>query len=215
MHLSEQEKNIYNEYLRASRKNKPFRPRKDFEKLDDDTKIVVHQLRAFFDSFPAIRVRDFFEAGFNDIEYQPIEFFKSLRAIKKYNVYIADKIANIDSDWFVEFARESLLFVYSFCKDNNIAVSDYINCRAPSGIPWCIIHLKELKICLFLILAFPGGENKLFEYSSDIRDYLGDEFLRELPKHRAIFLRSTKSKDVLLKGVQLITKTKTTQHKIT
>lgn len=204
MHLSEFEKNIYNEYLRAQRKNKPFNARKKFDDLDDETIVVLKQLGSFFASVPNIRIKDFFDAGFKDNEFQPIAFFKTMRAIKTYKLYVDQKLAETDEEWVLNFIKESLMFIFSFCKQNNAHTKDYLNLIAPSGIPWFIIHLKDFKICLYSVLDFESFDNKLMEYSSEAMQVLGDAFFKELPKHRTAFFASKKCKSVARDGLKLI-----------
>lgn len=212
MHLSEFEKNIYNEYLKAQRKNKPFNARKKFDDLNDETFVVLKQLGSFFASFPSIKIKDFFDAGFLDNEFQPIAFFKTMRAIKTYRLYVEQKLTEVDEEWVLNFIKESLLFIFSFCKQNNVNTRDYLNLVAPSGIPWFIIHLKDFKICLYSILDFHNFENKLIEYSNEIMQVLGDVFFKELPKHRTAFFASKKCKITARNGLKLIQLTQTNQQ---
>jgi hypothetical protein len=213
MHLSDFKKTIYNVYLQALRKNRPFTNRKKFDDLDDEVVVVLKQLNTFFASFPNIKIKDFFDAGFADNEFQPIAFFKTMRAIKTYKSYIDQKLANADEEWVLSFVKESLLFIFSFCKQNSIDVKDYISAVAPSGIPWFIIHLKEFKICLYSILDFAGFDSKLLEYSSEAMQVLGDGFLKDLPKNRTAFFASKKCKSMARNGLELIqTNTNTNKH---
>ena len=215
MHLSEFEKSIYNEYLRAQRKNKPFTARKNFDDLDDETIVALKQLGSFFSTFSNIKIKDFFDAGFKDNEFQPIAFFKTMRAIKIYKLYIDHKLANVDEQWVINFVKESLLFIFSFCKQNNVQTGEYLNLVAPSGIPWFIIHLKEFKICLYSVLDFHNFDNKLFAYSSEAAQVLGDSFLKELPKYRTAFFASKQCKKVVRDGLKLILNNKQTNNKQT
>lgn len=204
MHLSDFEKNIYNEYLRAQRKNKPFTARKKFDDLNDETFVVLKQLGSFFAMFPGIKIKDFFDAGFLDNEFQPIAFFKTMRAIKTYKAYVDQKMADADEEWVLSFVKESLLFIFSFCKQNNIQSKNYLCAVAPSNIPWFIIHLKDFKICLYSILDFHNFDNKLLEYSSEAMQVLGDAFFKELPKHRTAFFASKQCKNIARNGLKLI-----------
>lgn len=204
MHLSDFEKNVYNEYLRAQRKNKPFNARKKFDDLDDETVVVLKQLSSFFASFPNIKIKDFFDAGFESNPFTPIAFFKTMRAIKTYKTYVDQKLNNADEEWVLNFVKESLMYIFSFCKQSNASAKDYLNMVAPSGIPWFIIHLKDFKICLYSILDFHGFDNKLLEYSSEAMQVLGDSFFKELPKHRTAFFASKQCKNIARNGLKLI-----------
>lgn len=212
MHLSDFEKSIYNEYLRAQRKGKPFTPRKQFDDLKEQHVVALKQLASFFTSLSNVKPRDFFNAGFVDSDFQTLEFFKTMKAIKLYNLYIADQLNKVDEDWTIDFVKSSMLFIYSFCKNNNIALKDYLNANAPAGFPWFIVHLKDLKICIFALLAFQGFETKLLQCSTDAQQILGDDFLREMPKHRTNFFASKKCKNIARQGLELINKQNKTNN---
>ena len=214
MHLSEFEKRIYNEYLKALRRGKPYSTRKNFDKVDDETFVCLKQLSQFFLSFPHIRIDAFFDAGFKDAEYQPLSFFKSMRAIKLYNVYMNDKLNKADDEWVLSFVKESLQFVYKFCKENNIGIDEYIDNESPSGVPWYAIHLKEFKVCIYLLLAFPMFENKLMQHSDEIELILGKEFIQNFARHRTMFVTSNKCKKIARAGLDILkTETKLKQTK--
>lgn len=207
MHLNEFEKSIYNEYLRAQRKGKPFTPRKDFSEIEDEQFVLLKQLASFFASFSNIKPRDFFNAGFANSDYQPLNFFKTLKAIKLYNIYIAEQLSNADEEWTINFVKESMVFIFTFCRDNNIAVDKYLDITSPAGLPWFVVHLKELKVCLFALFAIQDFENKLYCNIDDVAVVLGDEFLKELPKHRTNFFASKKCKNIARQGLNLIKQT--------
>ena len=206
MHLSDFEKRIYNEYLKAQRKGKPYTLRKNFDKVDDETLVCLKQLSEFFSSFPDIRLTDFFNAGFEDADFQPITFFKSMRAIKMYNRYIGNKLNKADDEWVIDFIKTSLLFIHKFCKTNNIAIDDYLNCEAPAGVPWYVIHLKNFNVCIYLLLAFQDFENKLLQHSDAVAMTLGDDFLKDVARHRTMFVTSTKCKLIARNGLDMLRK---------
>lgn len=212
MHLSEFEKHIYNEYLKALRKGKPYNTRKNFDKIDDETFVCLKQLSQFFASFPHIKIDVFFEAGFKDSEFHALSFFKSMRAIKLYNVYMNDKLNKADDEWVLSFVKESLQFIYKFCKDNNVAIEDYIDAESPSGIPWYAIHLKEFKVCIYLLLAFEAFENKLLQHSDEIEIVLGKDFIQNFSRHRTMFVTSSKCKKIARAGLDIL-KTQTKLNK--
>lgn len=208
MHLSDIEKIIYNEYLRAKRKGKPFNARKNFDDIDDATYISLKRLGTFFTSFPNIRYKDFFDAGIltpQRSERPPeLAFFTSMRAIKMYNEYIKEKLNSADDGWVLSFCKESLFFIYEFCKSRGISVADYLNIKTPAGFPWFIIHLKDFKICIYAILAFEGIDSKLVEYSDEVRQIISDDFLKCIPQHRTNFFASKKCKALVREGLKLI-----------
>ena len=63
MSLTELEKQIYNTHLIASRvvKNKPFKLRQDFTKINDKTYILLKKLSLLFEHNRAVNITDFFK----------------------------------------------------------------------------------------------------------------------------------------------------------
>lgn len=212
MHLSDFEKRIYNEYLRASRRGKPYTLRKNFEGISDETYVNIKKLAAFFHTFPHIQIREYFDAGFVDTEFQQLKFFRTLRATKMYNAYMADKISTPDNEWNINFVRNSLLFIYLFCKERKISVENYVDELTPAGHPWCFIHLKEFKVCIYALLGFDTFENKLSRHFDDIKGIvLPEDFCDSLPRLRTAFFASKKCKTLVREGLKAIKKTKQQQ----
>lgn len=204
MHLSEFEQRIYNVYLRKLRKEKNFKYRKNFDSLDDENKIALKQLSSFFTEFPNINVNDFFEAGFRDAEYRKLSYFKTYSAISAYNRFISEQTKNIDSEWVKNFIHNSILFINNFCNANKILIDEYLEAKSESGIPWFVIHLKEMKVSIFLLLAFDTLESNILRYADDIKLIIGDTFFEELGKHRTSFAASKTCKQYARIGLQLI-----------
>lgn len=214
MHLSDFDKHIYNEYLKAQRKGKPYTLRKNFDNIDDETQVCLKQLSEFFTSFPDIRINDFFNAGFKDTDFQSITFFKSMRAIKMYHAYIGSKLNKADDVWVIDFIKSSLLYVHKFCKQNNLTVDQYLDAESPAGVPWFAIHLKNFNVCVYLLLAFFDFENKIMKHSDAMVMILGDEFFKDIAHHRTMFVTSNKCKQLARNGLDILkqqTKYPTTQ----
>ena len=215
MQLSSFEKAIYNEYLRAKRRGKPYTPRKDFRDLDAKTYTSLNKVASFLTTYNHIRPRDFFDAGFADNEYATLDFFFSMRAVKLYKMYFETQLNKADAEWTIDFLKESFLFILRFCKENNISVDDYIEMESPGGIPWFIIHLKNFNICIYLLFAFDTFENKLIQHSYEVTQMLSDEFIKGLPQHRMNFIRSERCKKIAREGLLLCrkqTRTKQLEH---
>jgi hypothetical protein len=90
--VTEREKYIYNCYLETTRKlnNKPFRYRKDFEGFEErEDYVYIARLSTFFNKFPNVNIKDFFEAPFFVYKEDAVglEFYNSQRAIKAYTIY--------------------------------------------------------------------------------------------------------------------------------
>ena len=62
--MNEKQANIYNQYLKAIAKvnDRPYKLRKNFEKLDKDTLTTLYRLEVFFDQFKHVSPYIFFLA---------------------------------------------------------------------------------------------------------------------------------------------------------
>lgn len=90
------QKLLYNVHLSVSRKakNQPYRPRKDFSKIDDKTNFCLKKLSYFFENHREINPKDFFIAPYevySDGGYYDLKFFTTQRAINVYKIYIESK----------------------------------------------------------------------------------------------------------------------------
>lgn len=98
------EKRIYNEYLKELRKskNQPYKLRKNFDKVDEKTKLYLKKLSLFFINNKEVRPDDFFKAPYSvypEGEHFGLDFYISQKAIKAYKIFIkneqpVDKIGN-------------------------------------------------------------------------------------------------------------------------
>ncbi len=197
MHLSETEKSVYNEYLRVQRLSakKPFSARKKFDSLDGNTVIVIKAITGFLSRFPYIKPFDFFTAGFaDDNGFVPIEFFRSMRAMKMYSVYMYKKSLKPDEEWVLEKIRQSAERVQEFCAEKQVNAKEYLELVSPAGIPWYAIHIKQFEISTYFIFAFPNVDAILSRDYNTIEPILGKQVVDNLPSIRTRFVTSTKCK---------------------
>lgn len=90
------EKTIYNEHLKESRKskNKPYKIRKDFSKISEQTELVLKRLSSLFEKHKEINISDFFRAPYSvysDSESFPLKFYTTQKAISIYKIYMESK----------------------------------------------------------------------------------------------------------------------------
>lgn len=79
---------IYNEYLRALGhiKGRGYRQRKNFDKIDDKTSMVLYRLESFFLSYPNVDPFKFFLASmkYKNTEYLSLETYIKHSAVVAY-----------------------------------------------------------------------------------------------------------------------------------
>ena len=145
------EKNIYNTYLRISRtrNNLPYKLRKDFNNFQDNENYVfVKRLGIFFNKFPHIRLEEFFNAPYemyHDDDIFDLKFYTSPKATKMYGLYVKKKDdQDPDSEDQIKYIKSSLLFIFQYCKENQIDLDQYLQ-RKSGDVNTFIVHLRERK----------------------------------------------------------------------
>jgi hypothetical protein len=199
--MDNQEKYIYNCYIETIRKfnDKPFRYRKNFEGFENTTEYVcVAKLGKFFDKFQHLVIKDFFEAPYfvYGEKYFDLAFYLSQRAIKAYTIYHNTFIPNNpDHDQTIEKIKDSFIFIYKFCKDNGINMSDYIKYKQEgSNCHSFLLHLKERKICLYPLFSYDGVDKIISEYESDVKRFMFGKEISNLNFFRTKYYTSSKCK---------------------
>jgi hypothetical protein len=169
-----QEEQLYNIYLKISRSinNKPYKVRKNFDKFSETEDFVyLNKLVRFFNQHNHIIIEDFFAAPFliyPDEEYFDLKFYTTQRAIKTYSMF-HDKylLETPDSEHTQQKVKESILFIYNFCKERKVPVQEYLNISTGS-VPDFIIHLKDRKICLYILFIFENIYSIIKELDKEI-----------------------------------------------
>ena len=165
--MTSQEKHVYNSYLRISRsrQNKPFKLRKDFSKFEEDKNYTfVIKLINILNRNKSIDLEDFLNAPYEvygDGDRYDLQFYTTQRAIKVYTTYTKKQMADdIDDDKVISKIKESLFFIYNFCKDNQITLKEYVNHKT-NIMNSFVLHVQENKIILYVLFGFSTFEREL------------------------------------------------------
>jgi hypothetical protein len=208
------EQRIYNTFLAISRKkqNKPFKLRKDFEDFEQDPKYTpVKKLAYFFERFENIDVNDFFLAPYAIYEndenaFYDMEFYLTQKARHVYSLYMKKKDnVEVDSEENIEKCKESLLFIYKYCKEKNIPVTEYLDVVTEGNVlPDFAKHLKNRNVNIYTLFAFPDFENKFFKISADLLDFMFGSLYNDFVQFRRKFIMSNKCKEVCRTGLEIL-----------
>ena len=178
MEIGDTEKKIYNLYLKAlgEKQNRPYTPKKDFSNLTDGVIVTLKKLALFFNNYKDVNPSLFFREGFkhegkNFLEFS---FFTSLKASRLYSKYVREKYVNsVDNEESVKDFKDGIIFIYDFMKDNDFTLTDYVNGRNESGVPWFVVHLKKQNISFYHIHAL---DISLDKFPADWRELLIEDF---------------------------------------
>jgi hypothetical protein len=212
LELTEFEQLIYNTHLKVSRLQKklPFKYRKDFTSLDDVTRKNLKKIAIFLNNFKQIKLDDFLIAPYEiykDESYFDLSYYTTLKATKAYTIYQNNKInEDIDGEKQLSYIAQSLIFIQTFCIDNNLTLDNYLTHKTEK-IPSFILHLQEHKVNIFTLLGFTDFTKQLSKNEPElIKFILGEMLYNSIPKLKVKFLGSTKAFPLVTTGLQRIQK---------
>lgn len=201
---------IYNTYLRVSRskKNLPFRLRKDFFDIQNDEKYpILLKLENFFKRNPYVNLNDFFEAPYSVYEDEKdfrLDFYLTQKAVKIYNLYQKKKtFSDPDSDIQKKSVIDGLEFIYNFCKENKIQIDDYIN-HMTNGMASVFLHLKEKQISIYNCLAFDDFQKTINKHNYELLEFMLGDIISKLPIFRTKYYSSKKCMVISKQGLKIL-----------
>jgi hypothetical protein len=105
---------------------------------------------------------------------------------EKYN----DDVDNHES---IKDFKDGILFIYGFIQEKDITLADYKTCVNESGVPWCIIHLKQQNISFYHIHCL---EIDIDIFPNDYREMITDEFENVWEDTKEQYLRSKVMREI-------------------
>lgn len=194
--INDNQKRIYNSHLAISRKvkNLPFKQKQNFDNLDEKQIIILNKLERFFNSNKNVNVDYFFIAPYKiypDESYFTLEYYTTLKAITCYTNYMKLLISDDpdSSESLVRFSN-SLKFIFSFCKENNLSLEEY-KTHTSGTLPSFIEHLKNHKINYYTLHALTFSK---IDVDSDILNFAFGDFWKTFQTTRNKFQSSKKLK---------------------
>lgn len=212
--ITSTEKRIYNTFLAISRKkqNKPFKLRQDFENFEQDEKYpAIKKLAYFFERFPSIDINDYFLAPYSiyvndENTYYDLQFYLTQKARSVYTMHMKKKESvDVDSEENLNKCKESLMFIYKYCKDKGLPVEEYLNLKEENSLlPAFVVHLKNRDINVYALFAFEDFENKFFRIPADLLEFMFGSLYNDFAQLRRKFVMSEKCKQVCRTGLKII-----------
>jgi len=205
--LSVYEQNIYNAYLKATRVNKGFTPRKKFNNLDDEKFVLVKKVSKTLKN-KQIDAELFFSAPYKlySEKFVPLKFYSTFRAISTYRKYIEEiELTDADHLFNITRLRNSMKYIYQECIDNNIkSCKEYLNLQ--KGLyPNYILDLKEGNVSLYSLISLDLCERKI-HLEKNVVEFTYKRFYNMLSSLRTRFTFSKKIKPLSIKLIKTIDK---------
>lgn len=142
-------------------------------------------------------------------DYYALEFYTSQKAIKCYTQYIKLlEIQDPDSADALKRLQQSLKFVFNYCKENSLKISDY-ELNTEGTMPCFVDHLKNHKINYYTLHALTFQRPTL---DSRILTFIFPEFYEVFKKTKNKFMTSKTMKEFAKQATQKIQTKLTTQN---
>lgn len=203
--LTKFEQLIYNKYLKLSRQGLPVKYRKNFDNISDEIEICLHKISKFLDVYKHIDLDIFLEAPFkiyNNDTYIPLQFFCTQKARKVYTIYKQQKqLLDVDNDEHIQKIKESLKFIYKYCKQQNVNIIHYLSIENQT-IPVFLQHLKNGNIDLYVLFGFNNFQQYIDKVPTDIIVLMYNNLYEDIDKCYTKFITSTRCKSVIKNGIK-------------
>ena len=206
--LDQLERLIFNKHLAISRsiKNKPFKTRRDFSKIQNtDKHKFLKRISNLIRKHPEININTFFEAPYKlypDVEYFGLDYFSTMRAVKAYSTY-KKQIFLQDPDSQLESVKDSLKFIARFCIENKILLHQYPNHRTSDVFTW-MSHYKQNKINIYVMMEFKDIYSAVLSLAEDVRRFYVEEFIEQFKHLRSMYISSKELQTYLKKALILV-----------
>lgn len=201
--VTEEEKNVYNTYLRISRtkKGEPYKVRKNFDKFEDtDKHLYTRRLVRLFSKHRNIKWNDFFTAPYelypDDTKFD-LKFYTTPKAIKAYSLHMAKKESD-SPDNRIDEIKSSYLYIFQFCRDNNLQLEEYLH-HMTSDLNSFVLHIRNHDICIHALFGLADFEATIAKIPVDRLEFTVGKYASNIPLLRTRFYGSQKAKSVTSK----------------
>jgi len=196
--ITEKQKQIYNCYLKYSRKGEPYNPRKNFDNINSSNRIDLYKLENFFNKFKHINLNFFFESFsfvYPNENYPPLSFFTSRKAIKCFSLY-KDHKENCSPDSQLDEIKNSIIYLGSFCLRERINMDSYIKHKTLCMPTW-VKHYKEGKINIYSLIAI-GVSTEFFMLQEDERNIWIPNLIKNIESYKIRFNNCHSKEKIIL-----------------
>lgn len=204
--ITDFEKYLYNTHLKITRKNKPYKLRKDFSDLAEKDIVCLKKLAHFFNSHREIKPEIFFSAPYDlykDETHFDLSFFTTLKAIKAFTLQNKN-IETLDPDAHeqLNFVKSSIMFINKFCRKNNFNAANYINHKT-NNMHSFLLHLRDRSVNIYTLFGFKDFDKSIKNSDLDVLKFMfGENFLNNIALQRIKFFNSVKCKHLVSAGLQ-------------
>lgn len=206
--LTDLEKHIYNKHLAISKieKNKPFKLKRDFSDIvSTDKHKFLKRISILFAKHPELDQDLFFKAPYKlypDVIYFGLDYFSTMRAVRSYTIY-KKQIFLQDPDSQLEFTKDSLRFISTFCIQNKIHIHQYPYHRTTDIYTW-MQHFKQNQISIYSVMEFPDIYSNLRNLSEDVQKFFLSNFVDQFQTIQTKYNNSKQLKPYIQKALPIL-----------
>ena len=197
--------------MRISRtsKNKPFSYRKDFSDMDDATLLHLHQISNLLFKYPHINPEDYFTAPFKvypNAEHFALDYYAGMGGVGAYSMYMKQlQEMPPDSEEQLNFIKDSLKYIGSFCIKNNITLEQYPEFKTGITYSW-MKQIKKHEISVYVLMEFAEICNIIKEVAEDERELFLGEIGKYYWGYKSKYIQSKFAKQLVQEGMSKINK---------
>lgn len=203
--LSDKEKQIYNCYLKYSRKGQPYTPRKNFSDIDVNTFTNLKKISLILSKFNHIRIDDYFKAPYAlhpEDAYPALVSFTTLSATRNYSLF---KKQEEDEDPEKQFdsIKESFRFITMFCLENKIPLEKYLNHKTGYMTSW-LNHYREHRINPYGLMEMDGIFDSLSSFQKDEIELFAKNLNEKFVAYKSRYISSTPTRTLVKEATNKI-----------
>lgn len=187
--LTTTEQNLYNIYLKHSRKGQPWTPRKQFDDLSATIISPLKKLSLFLSKYPQINWDEYFIAPnilHKDERYPSLEVFASRVGIRNYQLY-KKHLENQSPETHLEDIKKGLKFIGMFCIKNKIPVEKYLQHKNGLMPSWTA-HYREHSISPYCL--FELGTHDFYNLTEEEQAYWAPDLVNTLDSMKTRYQQS-------------------------
>lgn len=203
--ITDFEKRIYNCYLKNSRNGLPFKPRKDFDSIGENTLVFLKKISFFLVKYNHINVEEYFNCFLSihpDEKYPQIDFFCTRLALKTYSLYKKQQEGRNPENQFEEI-KNSFRFIGNFCIESKIPLKKYIYHKTGYMITW-MNHYREHRINPYALMELGNVLEVLDNTQTDEISLFANNFNSNFVAFKTRYMNSPKTIELVKQATQKI-----------
>tara|TARA_R110002050_G_scaffold6130_3_gene25954 strand:- start:1000 stop:1497 length:498 start_codon:yes stop_codon:yes gene_type:complete len=152
---------------------------------------------------------DFFEAPYiiwvDGAQSYDLKYYVTPKSVRIYGLYMKKRdLEDPDSENQIAGIKRSLLFIYQYCRDNDIPVNDYVN-HMTGDIPTFILHLRERDVTIYTLYGFKKFNLIFSSITPDrLRFTIGEHFIDNIGLLKINYYESKNAKRITEQGIKKI-----------